>query len=436
MEWTTALYIIVGIIVVLIWTGLPVAMVLLSAAFGVLLIDAGPSQTMFIVAQEADNFWSSWTIMAVPLFVLMGEFLYVCGSATDVYNMVSMWFRRFRGGLALVSTGACAIFASMCGSSAAGTATMAVITIPEMLRRGYSQRLATGCIAAAGALAHIIPPSMLIVVYASLVEASPGRCLMAAVIPGLILAFFYATICFVWATVSPESAPKEPKSTWTEKIDALKPAWQPVIVIMAIMGTMYTGIATATEAAAMGAIAALFILLVKLKSKAKNPILKALKESARVSCFIMVIATAGKMLGAAMAYYQIPSSLVNLMMEHDLNRIGVMVAIQLVYVLLGMFIDPVGIMVVSLPVVLPILNAYDFNVYWFCVMAMVNFEIALVTPPMGTQLYIIKGIVPEVPLGNILQGALIFMIGPVCMLVLLYVWPELATWLPTHMIAG
>jgi C4-dicarboxylate transporter DctM subunit len=436
MEWTTALFIIVGVIVLLIWTGLPVAIVLLTAAFSVLLVDAGPTQTMFMAAQEVDNFWSSWTIMAVPLFVLMGEFLYVCGSASDVYNMVNTWLRRFRGGLALVSTGACAIFASMCGSSAAGTATMAVITIPEMLKRGYSHRLATGCIAAAGALAHIIPPSMLIVVYASLVEASPGRCLMAAIVPGIILAFFYGIIVFVWATVSPESAPMEPRSTWKEKVQALKPAWQPVILIAAVMGTMYTGIATATEAAAMGAVAALFIALIKMGGKSKKPLLEGMMDAVKVSCFIMFIATSGKILGMAMAYYEIPKNLVDMMIAADLNRIGVMITIQLIYVLLGMFIDPVGIMVVSLPVVLPILNAYDFNIYWFCVMAMVNFEIALVTPPMGTQLYIIKGIVPEVPLGKILQGALIFMIGPVCMLVLLYIFPEIATWLPTHMMGG
>jgi C4-dicarboxylate transporter DctM subunit len=371
--------------------------------------------------------------MAVPLFVLMGEFLFVSGSATDVFGMVSTWLRRFKGGLALVSTGACAIFASMCGSSAGGTSTMAIVTIPEMLKRGYSQQLATGCIAAAGALAHIIPPSMLIVVYASLVEASPGRCLIAAIVPGFILAGFYAIIVYVWASVSPDSAPQEPKSTWKEKFISLKPAWQPVILILAVMGTMYTGIATATESAAMGAVAAFVVCLLKLKERSKKPVLKALIDSVKVSCFIMVIATSGKVLGMAMAYYEIPKSLVDIMVAADLPRVGVMIAIQLIYILLGMFIDPVGIMVVSLPVVLPILNAYDFNIYWFCVMAMVNFEIALVTPPMGTQLYIIKGIVPEVPLGKILQGALIFMIGPVCMLILLYIWPELATWLPSRM---
>jgi len=433
MEWTTALYIIVAIIMVLIWTGLPVAIVLFAAAIGSLLIDAGPSQTMYLVSQEIDNFWSGWTLLAIPLFVLMGEFLFVCGSAVDIFNMVSTWIRRFKGGLALVSTGACAIFASMCGSSAGGTSTMAIVTIPEMLKRGYSQTLATGCIAAAGALAHIIPPSMLIVVYASLVEVSPGRCLMAAIVPGMILAVLYATIVFIWATVSPHSAPQEPRSTWKEKWESLKPAWQPVLLILAVMGTLYTGIATATESAAMGTVAAFAVCMYKLKGKSKAPVLKALKDSVKVSCFIMLIATAGKVLGIAMSYYQIPKELVDIMVGYDLPRIMVMVSIQLIYVLLGMFIDPIGIMVVSLPVVLPILNAYDFNLFWFGVMAMVNFEIALVTPPMGTQLYIIKGIVPEVPLGKILKGALIFMIGPVLMLIILYLWPELATWLPSRM---
>lgn len=423
----------VVIILPLIMTGLPVAIVLITTASVILMIGAGPTQTMYLVSQEIFNFWSSWTILAVPLFVLMGEFLFYCGAATDVFNMVGTWIRQFKGGLALVSTGACAVFASMCGTSAGGTATMAVVTIPEMLKRGYDQRLATGCIAAAGALAHIIPPSILMVVYASLVEASPARCLMAATIPGILLAVFYAIIVSIWVTINPNAAPKELPSTWRQKFSSLKLAWQPVVLILAIMGSLYTGIATATESAAMGVAAALAVCVVKLKTNSKSAIMNALMDSVRISCYIMFIATSGKVLSIAMSYYEIPKYLVEIMTGYDLGPVMVMIVIQLIYIMLGMFIDPIGIMVVSLPVVLPILNAYDFNLYWFGVMAMVNFEIALVTPPMGTQLYIIKGIVPQVPLGNILKGALIFMIGPVAMLVLLYIFPQLATWLPSLM---
>ena len=432
MEWNVALILMIAIIIPVVLTGLPVAVVLLMTSIILLILNIGPERSMYMVSQEIGHFWSSWVVLAIPLFVLMGQLLFAGGSAGDIFNMVGKWLRRLRGGLALVSTGACAIFASMCGSSAGGTSAMAVVTIPEMLKRGYNRRLATGCIAAAGALAHLIPPSMLMIVYASIVEISPGQALMAALVPGLILAVYYAIIVGIWTTVRPGHAPQEPPTTWREKFVSLSAAWQPIVLIMAVMGTLYFGVATATEAAAMGAFLALIMCLFKTRGN-MGKVTQAFIDGARVSCFIMLIAVSGKIIAMTMTYYMIPQHVIELILGMNLSPLMVMVMLQLLYILLGMFIEPIGIMVVTLPIMFPVVVALGFDPYWFGVMIMVNFEIALVTPPMGTQLYIIKGIVPEVPLGDILKGALVFLIAPFVMLVTLYAFPQLALWLPSMM---
>jgi len=432
MEWTSALILMIIVVIPLVFSGLPIAIVLMATSLILLSQILGQKPAMYMFAQEIASFWRSWTVLPIPLFIMMGELLFVGGSATDVFNMASKWLRRLRGGLALASTGACAIFASMCGSSAGGTSTMAIVTIPEMLKRGYSKRLATGCIAGAGALAHLIPPSMLMVVYASIVEVSPGRALMAALIPGLILAVYYGITVNIWVTLKPGDAPQEPPTTWTEKFTALKVAWQPIILVMAVMGSLYFGITTATEAAAMGAFVALIITLFKTRGN-MGKIGHAFMEGARISCFIMLIAVSGKIIAMTMTYYLIPQHIVEIILGLNLTPTMVMILLQVLFIFLGMFIEPIGIMVVTLPIVAPLLVALGFDPYWFGVMLMVNFEIALITPPMGTQLYIIKGIVPQVPLGDILRGALVFCIAPVLMLVTLYIFKDLALWLPNMM---
>ncbi len=433
MEWTTALIIMLAIIVPLTITGIPIAIVLLATGIILLTIAIGPLPATYAVVQNITEFWSNWSVLAIPLFVLMGELLFVSGSAQDIFTMVSVLMRRFRGGLALVSVGACAVFASMSGSSAGATSALSVICIPEMLKRGYSARLATGCIAGAGALAHMIPPSMLMVVYASLVEISPGRALMAAVIPGILLAVFYAIVVLIWTTINPNAAPREPSSTWREKAKALTIAWQPVVLIFAVMGTLYFGIATATEAAAFGAFVALIMALFKTRGKLSK-INKGFIDSARISCFIMLIASSGTVLGMMMTNYLIPMRLADAITASALSPWLIMGLIQLLYFFLGMFLSPIGMMVITLPVIAPLVVNLGFDLYWFGVMLMVNFEIALVTPPMAPQLYIIKGTVPGIPLGTITKGAVAFLTAPVAMLIVLGVVPKLATWLPNAML--
>lgn len=429
MEWTTVLIIMLAIIIPLTLTGLPIAVVLLATGIILLAVSIGPQAALYSVVQNLYEFWSNWSVLAIPLFVLMGEMLFVGGSAQDIFNMVSILMRRVRGGLAMVSVGACAIFASMCGSSAGATSTMAIVCIPEMIKRGYNPKLATGAIAGAGALAHMIPPSMLMVVYASLVEISPGRALMAAVLPGLLLAVFYGIVVGIWTLVDPHAAPKEPDTTVKEKFKALTMAWQPVVLIIAVMGTLYLGIATATEAAAFGAFVALIMALAKTRGKL-GKIGKGFADSARISCFIMFIASSGTVLGMMMTNYLIPMRLADFITGSNLSPWLIMVLIQVLFFFLGMFLSPIGMMVITLPILAPLVTELGFDLYWFGVMLMVNFEIALVTPPMAPQLYIIKGVMPEIPLSSIFKGGMTFLIAPVAMLIAVGIFPQIALWLP------
>ncbi len=433
MEWTTVLIIMLALIIPLTLTGIPIAIVLLSTGIILLSMSIGPFAATYAVVQNITEFWSNWSVLAIPLFVLMGELLFVSGSAQDIFHMVSIWMRRFRGGLALVSVGACAVFASMCGSSAGATSTMAIVCIPEMIKRGYNPKLATGCIAGAGALAHMIPPSMLMVVYASMVEISPGRALMSAVVPGLLLAVFYGIVVGIWTLVDPNAAPKEPSTTWREKAKALTIAWQPIVLIIAVMGTLYVGIATATEAAAFGAFAALIMALFKTRGKV-GKIGKGFVDAARISCFIMLIASSGTVLGMMMTNYLIPMRLADVIISTNLSPWLIMVLIQVLYFFLGMFLSPLGMMAITLPVLAPLVVSLGFDLYWFGVMLMVNFEIALVTPPMAPQLYIIKGVMPEIPLKTITQGGFTFLMAPAAMLIVVGIFPQLALWLPGAML--
>lgn len=435
MEWQFALMSMIGVVILLVLTGLPVAVVLLAVSIGFLIYALSPAQTASLLSEHILEFWTSWTIMAIPLFVLMGDFLVISGSAADIFNMASKWLSRLPGGLATVTVGTCAMFASMSGSSGAATATIGRIAIPEMMKRGYHARFATGCVTSGGTLAHLIPPSVLLLVYTSIVEISPGRALMAALIPGIGTAVLFTAVSTGWAIIKPSVAPREPPVSWGVRFSSLGTGWQPLVIIFAVMGTLYLGIATATEAAAIGAIAAVLVALAKRRLNWSS-LGESLRSTARVSCFILLIAFAGKTLALTMTYYMIPQKVVALLMQAELNPWATMVMIMVMYIFMGMFLDPIGMMVVTLPVVMPVLQTLGFDLYWFGVMLMINFEIGLVSPPFGPQLYIVKGIVPDVPLKEILHGATIFLMAPALMMVILMFFPQLALWLPNMMSGG
>lgn len=433
MEWYNIGLLMIIAVIFFVLSGIPIGITLVGIGLAFLFPALGFVKTTVTVGNELWNFWTSWSLLPIALFILMGEFLFVGGAAKDIFDIAAKWLQRLPGGLAVVSTAACAIFASMCGSSGGAVATMSVIAIPEMQKRNYSNRLSCGTVAAAGCLAHLIPPSVLMIVYASIAEISPGQALMSAMIPGFSLALLYILTVFIWVSISPNSAPREMQRVpLSEKFRSLLLIWQPAVIIFAVIGTIYNGVATATEASALGALASMIIALIKRRLNWTN-FRRLLLETAQMTCFILFIAVGGKVLSLAMTYFLIPQYAVEFIVEQNLLPINFVFIMMLVYLILGCFLDPIGMMVITLPVVTPILKAMDLDLYWFGVLLMINFEMALITPPYGAVIYIIKGIHPNIPLGEIIQGGLCFFPAIILLIMILTFFPELALWLPRNM---
>lgn len=423
----------IGILIVLSLMGIPLAVCLALTAFSFLAFGIGLERAAIGLNTQLIHMWTSYTILAVPLFIFMAEFLFAGGMTQDVFDLASKWFRRLPGGLALVTIVACAIFGAMSGSTLGAIATFGLLAVPEMLRRGYDKRLATGSVVSAGSLAHLIPPSIMAILYAMLVEGSPGEQLMAGFMPGILLAAGFAAVVFIWAKLRPSAAPQEPPVSWRERLAVLKKVFAPLIIVVAVLGGIYTGIATVTEAAAIGAFAS-FVLAIASRRLTRKIFLETLLRAVKTSSFILFIAVGGKFFGWVLNYYTIPQHIVDMLVATSWNRWVIMIMIQVLFVIMGMFIDPVGIMFTTVPLLHPIVVAFGFDPIWFGVLFLINMEIAIVTPPLGFGLYIIKGIVPdEVTLSDIIWGGLRFCLATVVVLALVMAFPQIALWLPAMM---
>lgn len=320
MEWQVIGLLMIAAVLFTVFLGVPIGFALVAVALTFMIPSLGFVKSTYTVATELWGFWTSWSLLPIVLFILMAEFLFMGGAAKNIFDMAAKWLQRLPGGLAVVTTAACAVFASMCGSSGGAAATMAVVAIPEMRKRGYSARLSGGCVAVSGCLAHLIPPSVLMVVYASLAEISPGRALIAGAIPGFLLAFLYILTTFVWVAISPSSATREMAVPFREKVRALRMIWQPAFIILAVMGSMLMGVATATEAAALGGVASLIIALINRRVK-RRQLVEVLVETARMGCFILVVCVGGKTLSQAMTYYLIPQHFVEVIVAMNFSPI-------------------------------------------------------------------------------------------------------------------
>src|SRR3990172_1782818 len=433
MDWYVLGCLLAFIIVVLIVLGVPVAVSLGLTSALFLLGELGLDRTLAVLGTEFFEFWTNYPLIAVPLFILMGEFLFVGGTADDIFDIASKWLQGVRGGLAIVTIGAGAIFGALSGSSLAAVSTLGILALPKLLDRGYDKRLAVGAVASAGGLDHLIPPSILMVLYASVTEVSVGKMLMAGFIPGLILAGAFGLVVWVCVWWTPQAAPREPATSWAERLGGLRKAGVPLLLLLAVRGSIYLGVATATEAAGIGALASLGVAVFRRKGTSEN-LWQGLQHTVQTTAFIMLIAVGGKLLSWVLTYHQIPQRLVDVLVHAEVNRWVLMIAFQLMYIVLGMFIDPVSMIIVTMPVLVPVLTALHFDLIWFGVLLMVNIEMALITPPLGFSLYILKGLAPEdVTFNDVLAGCLIFALADLAVIAILMVFPELVLWLPRTM---
>jgi len=424
-----------GTLVVFLFAGLPVAFSLGGVAMLYILLLWG-SKALYVIASSAFGVMNSFLLLACPLFIFMGHILQTSGIADELYTMMHRWMGPLRGGLAIGTVVICTIFAAMAGISGAATVTMGVIALPAMLSRGYNKSIALGCIAAGGALGILIPPSLIMIVYGAISGVSVGRLFMGGVLPGLLLSILFIAYigvrCFFQKEAGPPLAPED-RPSWRVKFISLKAVILPVLIILMVLGTIYTGMATPTEAAGMGAFGSLIAAAIYRKltwQGLKDAMQGSLKTSAMVMwivigafCFCSIYSASGGAKFATETLAALP-----------VNRYVILVGMQLIIFFLGMFLDPMGIILIATPVFLPVIEGIGFDPLWFGILLTINLEMAYLTPPLGFNLFYLKGVAPAgVTMMDIYRSIIPFVLLQAIGLALVIIFPQIAMWLPSTM---
>ena len=383
--------------------------------------------TLSLIANSPYAFITSSTLSTVPLFILMGHLAYEAGFTTDIYRAARLWLSRLPGGLAMASVVGCGGFSAITGSSVACAAAMGRIAIPEMLRFGYAPSLATGTVAIGGTLGSLIPPSVLFILYGIFAEQSIARLFIAAIIPGVISLLAYMLVIYFWVKIRPEVAPQPDETISREaRIKSLLDCWAILALFVVVIGGIYIGLFTPTEAAGVGASATLILglLLGRLKT---DGVLRALKESVFQTSMIFVIAIGGKLFVNFIALTGLANEITFWIESTDASMFVVIGLIVVMYIFLGMFLDPIGIILLSLPLTIPIVEAYGLSLIWFGVVVVKLLEIGLVTPPIGLNVFVIKSIVDKtIKLESIFKGVGLFLVAEVFVLALIICVPAVS----------
>jgi len=375
---------------------------------------------------------SSYTLSVIPLFILMGQFAFTSGISQDIYKAVHNWMGHLRGGLAMATIVACSGFAAVCGSSLATGATMAKVAIPEMEKYGYDLSLATGCVAAGGTLGILIPPSIGFIIYGILTEESIGKLFMAGIIPGLLLAFLFILAIYIQCLFRPEMGPKAEPTTWKVKFKSLYSTWTMLSLFVLVMGGIYFGVFTPTEAAGIGAFGS-FVIAVARRKLSIATFIESLLATGNMTAMIFLIIIGANIFSSFLALTGIPFMLADLIVELALPRMVILMMIILVFILLGCVMDCYAIMILMVPILFPIIKAMNFNPLWFGVIMVIVLEVGLITPPVGLNVFVIKGAVPDVPLTTIFKGVWPFLIAAVFCITIIILFPEIVMFLPSKM---
>jgi tripartite ATP-independent transporter DctM subunit len=422
--------------IVLLFLGLPLAFTLSSLGL-IFTYFLWGSKALYIVTSATSGVMSEHVYVAIPLFIFMAFVLQESGIAEDLYTAMHQWAGPLRGGLAMGTVGICTLMAAMTGIVGTATTTMGIIALPAMLKRGYSKDIALGCIAAGGTLGILIPPSVITIVYAQVAEESVGKMFMGSVFPGLLLSILYIIYigvrCFLQPDLGPP-LPREERVDWRKKIASLKSIILPIVLVIMVLGSIYTGMATPTEAAGVGAVGAVFCAVVHRRFNwqiVKN----ACYATLRLTCMIVWITIAAKIF----VYTFTAIGGVNLIKEMviglQVNRWIILIGIMLSSVFTGMFLDEIGEILLSIPIFLPIIKSLGFNTIWFGILYLINAQMDYITPPFGYTLFYLRGVAPEgITMGDIYRSIIPFVILQAIGLGLCMVFPQIVLWLPNMMI--
>ena len=374
----------------------------------------------------------AYSMSVIPLFILMGQFAFVSGISTDIYKTVYNWMGHLRGGLAMATVLACAFFSAVSGSSLATGATMGMVAIPEMMKYKYNPSLATGCVAAGGTLGILIPPSIGFVIYGILTEQSIGKLLMAGLLPGLLLSGLFILSIIIMCMIKPSMGPNGPKASWSDKIRSLSGTWGILTLFAIVIGGIYTGIFTPTEAAGIGAFGA-FIIMAFKRAMTWRGLVECLSQTGKMTAFIFLIIIGAAVFSRFLALTGLPTTLSEYITGLDLPRGVILLGIILVYMVLGCVMEVYSIMILTLPIIFPIVTALDFHPIWFGVMMVIVLEIGLITPPIGLNVFVLKGAAGGIPVETIFKGIWPFLISAIIAMILIALFPQIALYIPSNM---
>jgi tripartite ATP-independent transporter DctM subunit len=421
------------LLLILLFLGMPIAFVMMFVGFLGISYLASVHAALPVVAKTVYSTAAYYPYTIIPLFVLMGAFAGGAGITAKLYGSFDKWFRKLPGGLGIATVAACAFFAALSGSSVAASAAMGTIAVPEMRRFKYDPALAVGVVAAGGTLSFLIPPSLGFVVYGMLTEQSIGKLLVSGILPGLVLALAFVAVIVVKVKLNPVLAPATPgRVAWKEKFRALGGVWETLLVFFIVMGGIYLGFVNPTEAGAIGATALFVIVISKLKLTWKS-LSAALLEATRISVLVLFLVAGANVFSYFLALSTIPASVSTWMAGLKISPFAVLAILVFIYVLLGCFLDAISMMVLTMPVIFPVIKTLGFDPIWFGVVCVIMMEAGLITPPVGLNVYTLAGVVKEVPMETIFRGSIPFVFAMIGVVILITVFPGIALYLPSMM---
>lgn len=423
------------------FSGLPIAWGLSLVAMSFLVIFEGPNALANVPLVMIDEL-ASFALLTIPLFILLGAAIGSTQAGKDIYESLHRWLDRVPGGLVIANILACGMFSAISGSSPATAAAIGKAGVPEMIKRGISARLATGSVCAGGTLGILIPPSITMILYGIVTETSIGRLFLAGVIPGILLVAMFAGYAWLYSLLQARAkqldlkAPESVRYTLAEKIEGLRRVTPFLIIVVMIGYAMYGGIATPSEVAAIAAALAMALVIVIYKARSREDQWRIYRETVRESTMILMIIAAAAVFSYMMSLLYVTQTAAQWLVDLGLNRWVLMLAINVFLLVAGMFLPPVAIILMVMPILTPVLEANNFDLIWFAVMLTINMEIGLITPPVGLNLYVLKGVVPSVSLKEILLGSMPFVYLMLASMVILAFFPQLALWLPNQMMGA
>jgi tripartite ATP-independent transporter DctM subunit len=393
---------------------------------------AGGMPALKMVGQTSMRTVTDYTFGVIPMFLLMGAFVSRSGMSRELFQAANKFVGHLRGGLGIATIAACAGFAAISGSSVATAATFSTVAYPEMRAYHYPQSFATGVIAAGGTLGAMFPPSIVLAVYGLITQQDIGKLFMAGVIPGLLAVSMYMATIGVIGLVRPGFLPTSPRSSWSERLHSLREVWAPMLLFVFVIGGLYGGLFTPTEAGGMGAGGA-FIIGVLRGRLSRNEILASLLQATRTAAAVFTILIGAILFGYFLTVTQTPQKVTAFVTDLGLGRYQVLVVIMLMYLALGCLMDAMAMIILTVPIIFPVITSLGFDPVWFGVIIVMTVELGLIHPPVGMNVFVIKTVVKDVDFATIFIGVIPFVITDIIRLAILIAFPILALWLPSQM---